>query len=59
MEGVPSAIKIRAIARFYQADSDCGIRLANAMHYDIKIIEQEVLNQKRISAQYSQECKKG
>lgn len=57
MDGVPSAIKIRAIARFYQADSDCGTRLAKAMNLDIKIIEQEVARQKSIDAQFSQDCK--
>ena len=58
MEGVPTAIKIRAIARFYQADKDCGTQLANAMHLDIKIIEQEVARQRAIDAQFSQDCKR-
>ena len=56
MDGIPTAIKIRAIARFFQADKDCGLKLANAMLISPQIIEDEVERQKDIDSKFSQEC---
>ena len=45
MEGVPEPIKIRAIARFYQADSRCGTDMAHLAGIDLAKIEAEVKRQ--------------
>lgn len=46
MEGVPDNIKIRAIARFYQADENCGKGIASQQGIDIKAVLAEVERQK-------------
>ena len=46
MEGVPDFIKIRAIARFYQADENCGKGIAAKAGIQLKDVLAEVERQK-------------
>lgn len=48
MDGVPEEIKIRAIARFYQADENCGKGIAGKLHIDLKAVLAEVERQKTL-----------
>lgn len=45
MAGVPENIRIRAIARFYQADERCGSDIAKKLEIDITKIKEEVKRQ--------------
>jgi catalase len=45
MDGVPEEIRIRAIARFYQADERCGTDIAKNLGIDIAKIKAEVQRQ--------------
>jgi catalase len=46
MDGVPENICVRAVARFYQADKDCGLGIAKNLKLDKKVIFAEVERQK-------------
>ena len=46
MDGIPENIKIRAVARFYQADENCGKSIASQLGIDIKAVLAEVEKQK-------------
>jgi catalase len=46
MDGVPDNIRLRAVARFYQADKDCGIGIAKNLKLDEKAVLAEVERQK-------------
>lgn len=46
MAGVPENIQIRAIARFYQADENCGKGIAKELGIDINKVLKEVEKQK-------------
>ena len=46
MDGVPDNIRIRAVARFYQADKNCGLGIAKNLHLDEKAVLAEVERQK-------------
>ena len=45
MDGVPNEIKIRAIARFHQADAACGLGIAKNLGFSEQEILDEVLRQ--------------
>ncbi len=45
MDGVPENIQVRAVARFYQADKDCGLGIAKNLKLDEKAILAEVERQ--------------
>jgi catalase len=45
MDGVPDVIRIRAIARFYQADARCGTDIATILGIDVSEIKEEVKRQ--------------
>jgi catalase len=45
MDGVPENIRIRAVARFYQADKDCGLGIAKILKLAEKAILAEVEKQ--------------
>ncbi|MDR3260745.1 MAG: catalase [Tannerella sp.] len=45
MDGVPEPIRIRAIARFYQADARCGRDIAALLGIDVSKVEEEVKRQ--------------
>ncbi|MDR1763777.1 MAG: catalase [Dysgonamonadaceae bacterium] len=45
MDGVPENIRIRAIARFYQADERCGTEIAANLNIPIEKIREEVKRQ--------------
>ena len=47
MDGVPEEIRIRAIARFYQADEQCGLGIAKNLKIDDKKIVEEVKRQQK------------
>lgn len=47
MNGVPKEIQIRAIARFYQADSACGEGIAKELNIDLAEIKKEVEKQQQ------------
>ncbi|MDR0843814.1 MAG: catalase, partial [Tannerella sp.] len=42
MDGVPEDTRVRAIARFYQADERCGTDIAALLGIDISLIKEEV-----------------
>lgn len=46
MAGVPESIQVRAIARFYRADENCGKGIARELHIDLQKILDEVVKQK-------------
>ncbi|MEG2514472.1 MAG: catalase, partial [Bacteroidaceae bacterium] len=46
MDGVPDFIKARAVARFYQADENCGKGIANKLGLDMNLVLAEVEKQK-------------
>jgi catalase len=45
MAGVPDDIRIRAIARFYQADERCGTDIASNLGIDVAKVKEEVKRQ--------------
>jgi catalase len=45
MDGVPEAILVRAIARFYQADKRCGTDIATLRGINISLIQEEAKRQ--------------
>jgi catalase len=45
MEGVLEDIRVRAIARFYQADERCGTDIAANLGIDVAKIKEEVKRQ--------------
>ena len=47
MEGVPVNIKVRVVARFYQADERCGKGIAEAAGLDMKEVLAEVKRQQQ------------
>lgn len=47
MDGVPENIRVRAIARFYQADERCGSDIAKNLGIDMKKVLAEVERQKK------------
>ena len=51
MGDAPEFIKIRAIARFYQADENCGKGIAKELNIDIKKVLEEVAKQKKYDAE--------
>ncbi len=46
MDGVPEDIRVRAIARFYQADERCGTDIARNLDIDIAKVRKEVERQR-------------
>lgn len=46
MDGVSEEIKVRAIARFYQADENCGKGIADVLHIDLNLVLAEIERQK-------------
>lgn len=46
MDGVPENIRIRAIARFYQADERCGKEIAGLTGINLKDVQTEIERQK-------------
>ena len=47
---VPEPIRIRAIARFYQADEHCGKEMARKTQTDLKKILEEVKRQQALES---------
>jgi catalase len=47
MDGVPQEIRIRAVARFYQAEKQCGLGIAKRLGLDEKIIVTETERQQK------------
>ena len=48
MQGVPEEIQIRAVARFYQADENCGKGIAEQLAICLDSVLDEVKRQKEL-----------
>ena len=48
MQGVPGEIQIRAVARFYQADENCGKGIAEQLAICLDSVLDEVKRQKEL-----------